>query len=332
MRALIIILATLAGVSAATVAPAQTPARLTGIVRDSAGGVLADAEVILRETSRGIRTNARGEFTLDDVAPGAYRVWFRRLGYRSVEYNWAARGGEHTELSVALAPVPRQLDPVVVRADEDKRAAAHASILGLVIDANEQPIPEAEVQLRRRGHGRHHPLERRLSSSSHSASAPTSFGVRKLGYSPVTVTVQLVPNDDREVVVRLDPLATKLDPTIVTEKSGYGKDQIAWDELEKRKRWQSFQTRFLGPEDLKSFYGVDLAVATIRMGLNNPRPNGRARPMSINPNGTRRVAQAADDGFACILLNGKEGVYHRLSLYSTADIELLEVYPPTTPS
>src|SRR5689334_12362865 len=97
------------GIAAAGTAEAQ--ATIAGIVRDSAGRAIGDVEVILRDTNRGTRTDNRGQFTLGDVTPGNYRVWFRRLGYTSVEYNWAARSGERTDVNVSLREIAKPLDP-----------------------------------------------------------------------------------------------------------------------------------------------------------------------------------------------------------------------------
>ena len=310
---------------------AQSPASITGIVRDSAGVPLRDVEIILRDAGRATRSDERGQFLLGDVAPGAYVVWFRRLGYRSVEFNWPARVGERTSVEVALQEITRQLDPVVVRAEEDKTAAARASILGLVIDTDGNAIPEAEVQLvggngsgttRANGGFLFRPL----------ATGTYVIRVRKLGYEPGTVTLQLVQGDDREVVIRMHPLATGLDPTVVTERSGYGRDQVAWDELEHRKRWVSFKSRLLGPEDLRAFYGTSLDYALVRVGLNSPGPSARdVRPKHIKEEGTRPAnTNTVVPGDACILINGKDPVRLPLSLYSADDIELLEIYPPGT--
>jgi hypothetical protein len=316
----------------ATGAFAQTGSTLAGVVRDSTGVPLADVEVILRDGGRATRTSGQGEFTLE-AAPGPHGVWFRRLGYRSVEYNWRAEAGKRIEISVALAAIPRQLDPVVVRAEEDRRAQSRASLLGIVLDTNGAAIPEAEVQL----------VGADIAGTTRANGGflfkPLGVGtyvvrVRKLGYAPATVTLQLVPDDDHEVVVYLRPLARNLDPFVVTERSGFGRDQTVWDELDRRKRYQSFQTRLFGPEDLKSFYGVDLEAATVRMGLNSPRPSiagGQSRSMM---SGGRALPGAstpsAEPHYACLLLNGKEGIYANLGLYGTDDLEMLEVYPPGT--
>ena len=315
----------------ATGAFAQTGSTLAGVVRDSAGTPIPDVEVLLRDAGRETRTNQQGEFTIE-ATPRSYGVWFRRLGYRSVEYTWRAQAGARVEITVSLSAIPRQLDPVVVRADEDKRAKAHASLLGLVIDTSGTAIPEAEVQL----------VGADIAGTTRANGGflfkPLGVGtyvvrVRKLGYAPSTVTLQLVPNDDREVVIYMRPLAHDLDPFVVTERSGYGKDQVAWEEFEHRKRFQSFQTRLLGPEDLKSYYGVDLGTATVRMGLNGASASiSRLQTRSINSGGRALAGETTpvEAGYACLLLNGKEGVYTSLSLYSTDDIEMLEVYPRFT--
>ena len=100
------------------------------------------------------------------------------------------------------------LDPVVVRAEEDRAAASRASLLGLVIDPNQTPVGEAEVQL----------VGANMYGTTRSNGGflfkPLDIGtyavrVRKLGFAPTTATVQLLPNDDREIVIVLQPLGTQ---------------------------------------------------------------------------------------------------------------------------
>lgn len=335
-------------VFAAGVAHGQTPATLVGVTRDSAGRPLADVEVILRDAANAAagaaaatRSNDRGQFTLE-AQPGSHSVWLRRLGYRSVEYTWRAMPGQRTEISVALSAIPRQLDPVIVRADEDKRSASRSSILGLVIDTADKPIPEAEVQLvgadlggttRDNGGFLFKPL----------AVGSYILRVRKLGYAPAMVALQLVQSDEREVVIRMTPLPASLDAFVVTEQSGYGRDQAVYDELDQRKRWTNFKTRLLGPEDLKAFNGRSIDEAVIRMGLYVPPTVSTAkarRPMSINGGGGQRQITTAPSNaagmgdirhdLACILLDGKTPVVRPLTSYTTDQIDMLEVYPPGT--
>jgi hypothetical protein len=154
--------------------------------------------------------------------------------------------------------------------------------------------------------------------------------VRKLGYAPALLTLQLVDNDDREVVIRMEPLATGLDPVVVAERSGYGPEQSAWEDLERRKNWVNFKSRLLGPEDLKNFYGSTLDVALVRMGLNYAPSARDSRVTSIDPRGTSKRPDRAIPGSSCILLNGKTPVYEPIYMYTTDDVEMLEVWPGGT--
>src|SRR6476620_5111320 len=181
--------------------PALAPSTIAGVVRDSTGAPIPDAEIVVRELTQGTRTNTRGEFSLRDVPPGAYQVWFRRLGYRSVDYNWEARPGERTEVTVILHAIPRTLDPVVVRAEEDGRLKGTSSILGLVVDSAGTPIDEAEVQLV----GANRVGVTRPNGGFLFRPLPVGqylMRVRKLGYAPTNMTLNLVDRDDREVIIK----------------------------------------------------------------------------------------------------------------------------------
>jgi hypothetical protein len=316
--------------AAGAFAQASSPPTLTGAVRDSSGRPLADVEVILRDANRATRTDGRGQFTIAAPTAGSFGVWFRRLGYRSAEYTWKAHGDERTEVSVVLFAIPRQLDPVIVRAEEDKRSKDRASLLGLVLDTTGVPVPEAEVQLvgadmagttRANGGFLFKPL----------AVGTYIVRVRKLGYRPAMATVQLGADDDHELVLYMHPLAATLDPVVVAERSGYGRDQSVYDDLERRKRWQSFQTRLLGPDDLRSYDGRTLDEALIKMGLyRSPSEAPSGRPMSINGPLARGSTMDLSHDDACILIDGKDPVYQPLTTFSTDELEMLEVYPPET--
>jgi hypothetical protein len=329
--AAIIVLSALVALRAAgafaQAAPAVAPSTLAGIVRDSSGRPVSDAEVILRDANRGTRTNDRGEFTLADVPPGKYLVWFRRLGYTSVEYNWLARSGERTEIRVKLTPIARALDPVVVRAEEEKRAKGRSSILGLVVDTEGKPIDEAEVQLV----GADRAAVTRENGGFLFRPLPVGnyvVRVRKLGYEPNIITLELQDADDREVIVRMHPLAASLDPMTVTERSGYGRDQQRYDDLDRRMRWHNFRSYVLGPDELRRYQGLPLDWAAKAIGV----PSGvkNRGPTSISGRGTSAPRGMPDDESACILLNGKTGLYQPLRSFNVKDIELLEIWPGGT--
>jgi hypothetical protein len=310
------------------------PAALAGVIRDSAAAPIADAEVIVRDLGRTGRTDARGAFELRDVPAGAHEVWFRRLGYTSVEYNWAARAGERTEIKVTLQAIARTLDPVVIRAQEDRRMRGTSSILGMVVDTTGTPVDEAEVQLvgadrvgvtRANGGFLFRPL------------LPGTYllKVRKLGYAPEVMTVALREHDDREVAIRIRQLPVQLDAMVVAERSGYGRDQKVYEELDERMRWHNFRSIVLGRDELARYYGASLDYAIGAMGVPGLEQMANWRrniPHSIDPRGSRQsmggVGAGVDD--ACVLLNGKRQIHQPLSAFTTAQLEMIEIYPSGT--
>jgi hypothetical protein len=301
-------------------------ATLTGIIRDSAGTPLPSVEVLLTETTRTVRSDNAGRFSLGGVSPSAYRVWFRRLGYASTQFDWTAQVGQTTELAIVMTPIARTLDPVVVMENEEKAMKDRASILGLVIDSAGTPIEEAEVQLvgsnrsgLTRGNGGF--LFRPL------LIGPYVIRVRKLGYEPNVVKLALVAGDDREVIIRMKRISTELDPIVVTARSGYDPlDQQVWDDLEKRMRWKSLRNPILGPEDLKRYRGADLDVVikTIMLGRSDAATTSKAPTSKRQPQKSVFDQHMPD---ACILLNGKTAVKRPLHVFDTDQIDLLEVYP-----
>src|SRR5215470_4572566 len=93
-----------------TAAAQETPtATLAGFVRDSAGRPVPSAEIVLIGTTYAARSDSAGQFALSNIPPGAYRVWFRRLGFGSSQFDWSARFGERTEVAVVLHAIARTL-------------------------------------------------------------------------------------------------------------------------------------------------------------------------------------------------------------------------------
>ena len=314
--------------SAGAQVPAAQTATLAGVVRDSAGNGLRDVEVVLRTTTHATRTNEKGEFTLSGVAPGPYRAFFRRLGYRSIEYKWEPSPGERTEVAVALEPIAQNLDPVVVRAEEDKRFAAHASIQGIVVDSAGIPIPEAEVNVIGAGGAG------MTRSNGGFLFKPLAIGsyvirVRKFGFSPVTLTVELHQDDERELYIRMQPLAQGLDPVVVYGQSGLGK-QRAWDDLEKRRRWVDASSRILGPDELRKWGSGGLDDVLQFSGVQGPRSQNRT-PARFRPDAMQRPSSTySQPGDVCILLNGTTALQLPLGAFRADDVELFEIYPGNT--
>ena len=322
--------------------PTLAPATLAGVIKDSLDKPIADAEVFLRDVGRGTRTNARGEFTLGDVPPETYEVWFRRLGYESAQYTWSARAGERTEVKVMLHLLPRSLDPVVVRAKEEKTIQGRSSLLGVVVDSLGHPVEEAEVQLV----GADRTAVTLANGGFLFRSLPVGpyvVRVRKLGYAPNVLHFELQDGEEREVMVRIRGLAQSLDAVIINERSGFGNDQAAWDELDRRRRWHTSKEIVLGRDELRRYYSYPLDMATqfMRGGVVAPPTRsvtdalGALNGVASSPAKTaarerREMQMGAPEGDACILLNGSMAVRRPLSSFTVNELDLLEIYPPWT--
>ena len=316
------------GGQAGAQAAAQGTATLTGTVRDSGGRGVADAEIILRESGndlRSVRAIARGEFTLGGVQPGAYSVWFRRLGYVSVDYNWAAHLNEKSDVKVQLFPVAQNLNAVEVRAREDRMMKGNSSLLGLVVDDEGNPLAEAEVKLV--GADR----EGTTRANGGFLFKPIPLGayvvrVRKLGYSPTLVSMNVQGADDHEVIVRMRRLAQNLSAVTITERSGYTKTQFVYEDMERRMRWHYWKSNVLGPDDLKRYEGLDLPSVAKQLGVAFWERESAVR-MNDRRHGPIKVTEVKSN---CILINGLVQSNRDLSTYSVSDIDFLEVYPPGT--
>jgi carboxypeptidase family protein len=302
-----------------------TSAALHGVVRDSSGSPLANVEVVVRAAAVDARTDGRGEFTIVNLAPGSYDVWFRRLGYASIRYQWLARPGT-SDVKITLHAVPHGLNPMIVRANEDKLVDATASIYGVVLDSAGAPVDDAEVQLV----GADHTAMSRSNGQFLLTAVPTgeyALRVRKLGFAPLVLQLSIRPDEQHRVAVRLSRLAVMLDAVVVNEQSGFGESQAIWDELDHRLRLQTPQGAVLGPAELARFHSLPLDVASTFMlddaaGLAAMRA---AHPVSIVASG--QAPSAPIEGDACILLNGSTALYEPLRLFAANDLRLVEIYP-----
>src|SRR6185503_11785710 len=130
---------------------AQTPvaatSTLSGTVHDATGAALADVTITLVGEPLSTRADSIGRFTLRDVPAGRHTALVRRIGFQSVEYRWTAQSGRALQVDVAMMPVTRQLDRVVVEAPGNSRRRGTSSIGGSVRDSTGAPVPNADVRL-----------------------------------------------------------------------------------------------------------------------------------------------------------------------------------------
>jgi hypothetical protein len=103
----------------------QSVGSVRGVVHDSGGGVVSDAEIAIKGS--GLRTTSDdvGTFRLAGIPQGQGVIEVRRLGYHPVSTSVTIAAGAELELNPTLAPVPEQLAPVQIHA----RAEAYDSRL-----------------------------------------------------------------------------------------------------------------------------------------------------------------------------------------------------------
>jgi hypothetical protein len=326
------------GAAPSRVAGQAATAALTGTVRDSAGAPVAKAELILSQGATELRriiADNRGHFVIGDVAPGAYLVWIRRLGFRSAEYNWAAGANQRDTIVVTLRVIPHGLSPVVVRASEERNRKGSAQLLGIVVDTTGNPLSEANVALvgaDREGET----LENGGFLFRPLPVGPYVVRVRKLGFVPQSVTLDLRDGDEREVVIRLHPIVSTLATVNIVAASGFDlRDEQVLKALDARLRWRSVRDVVMGPAELRWYMGRSLDLVHRAVGMAMRADFRRSVPTSINPVGTSGgrsegrfgVAQSVtvkDD--ACIVENGSRFVRQPLRSYDASEIELLEIY------
>src|SRR5690349_24798909 len=101
--------------------PAAKPAayQVTGIVTDSSGAPVPEADVAVIESGtvrRQVATDAAGRFEFRDVPAGQIAIRVRRLGYqpRTVDAVVGATTST-TSLEIIVTPVPAQLEEVRVQ-------------------------------------------------------------------------------------------------------------------------------------------------------------------------------------------------------------------------
>ncbi|TVP45963.1 MAG: TonB-dependent receptor [Gemmatimonadales bacterium] len=87
---------------------------LTGTVVNTSGQPIANAFVTIQATNRSGTTNARGQYTFQNVATGSQEIRVTSLGYRSVTQTATIQAGQTATLDFTLSVSAVALDEVVV--------------------------------------------------------------------------------------------------------------------------------------------------------------------------------------------------------------------------
>lgn len=95
-------------------ANAQIPDTLAGLVTNPSGEPVVDAEVLLRGSRVGTRTDDEGRFRLSPVAAGSQTVVISAPGYRPFTREVALVSGQANALNARLTPAIREIPTIVV--------------------------------------------------------------------------------------------------------------------------------------------------------------------------------------------------------------------------
>ncbi len=88
---------------------------LTGTVTDAESGeTLPGANVLIQELNRGASTDGNGEFTIQNIEPGQYKIRVTFVGYSAFNETVQITAGQETELNIALETGAVGLDELVV--------------------------------------------------------------------------------------------------------------------------------------------------------------------------------------------------------------------------
>jgi len=99
---------------------------------------LVGATVLLQGTVRGTTTNTKGEFRLNDVAPGEQTLVFSMVGYlRETRTGVLVEEGKETVLNVAMTQSPIQTEQIVVTASKREQSLSEVPVSISVLDATE---------------------------------------------------------------------------------------------------------------------------------------------------------------------------------------------------
>jgi TonB family protein len=90
---------------------------IAGVVRDSSGARLVGADLSVAGMTQRATSDSAGRFRFVAVPIGAGMLHVRRLGYRAASLPIAIERGSTTSITVTLAHLPYELDPVLVEAN-----------------------------------------------------------------------------------------------------------------------------------------------------------------------------------------------------------------------
>jgi hypothetical protein len=271
------------------------------------GTPIAEAEVKVADVrSASGRSDARGAFSIANVAKGIHALSVRRLGYLPATAI-VELPQKNDSLTIVLVPTRAELDTVTV--------SARINVLaGVVVDERDRPIPGALVDLGTTGAGAKTTGDDGWFTFTAVKSGPTIVHVLKAGYIGVMQSVQL--QDWRGVVIRMSHIDQSLSANKQEILSGLGNSaQERWIATQTRLARRALPAVVITREELAPFGELTLGEAILRTASG-------AQVVNI---------MQQNHSSACVLINGDRMIGQAsLDSYDTEDVEFVELYPPGT--
>ncbi|WP_435356388.1 TonB-dependent receptor [Emticicia sp. SJ17W-69] len=112
--------------------------KISGKVTDAKNEALVGTSIVIKGTTKGTTANANGEFSIDNVANGAYKLSISFLGYssREIEVNVPQTGS----LTIQMQENQADLDEVVVTGVFDKRTKMESSVAISTLNAKQMSV------------------------------------------------------------------------------------------------------------------------------------------------------------------------------------------------
>jgi hypothetical protein len=284
----------------------QEVPNVRGVVTTSFGTPLEGVEVRVEGGPRITHTDERGRFVFASVPKGVQTLTFRRIGFLPAVLGVRVPETSDT-LTIAMVAVSHMLDTVQVMARVNVLA-------GVVLDARNQPLPDARVDLSGTRTAETTTDETGSFTFTSVKSGVVVVRARKPGYEMATHSMLL--EDWRGLVLRLDTLPPRLRAAREAELSGIGNTvEYVWKETQHRIGMHGGRATVITREDLAPFSDLTLGEAL------------RYAPAA---------AHLANDLYAaggnvCVVKDGHFLVGSTtLDQYGADDVDFVELYPPGT--
>lgn len=87
---------------------------IRGKITDEKNDPVAGASIVIAQLGKGAAANSAGDFTLNDIRPGTYKIEISALGFQPVAQNITVADGQTVQLDLQLKPSVNAMNEVVV--------------------------------------------------------------------------------------------------------------------------------------------------------------------------------------------------------------------------